>query len=88
MGTDRHHLYNYASLTGIDTTERTELSQFTDLHQLSAAAQEAMSWANAVGLINGKGNGILDPVGSATRAEMAAVLVRLAALAQKYQENL
>ena len=81
-------LHNYASLTGMDTTKRNELSQFTDLAQLSAGAQEAMSWANAVGLISGKGDGILDPAGSATRAEMAALLVRFAALAQKQEENL
>ena len=80
-------LHNYANLIGMDTTGRNELTQFTDLDQLSAGAQQAMSWANAVGLISGKGNGILDPAGSATRAEMAALLVRFAAMAQTRQEN-
>lgn len=74
-------LHNYANLIGMDTAARNDLSQFTDLDQLSAEAQQAMSWANAVGLISGKGDGILDPVGSATRAEMAALLVRFATLA-------
>lgn len=36
-----------------------------------------MSWAVGIGLINGKGNGNLDPTGTATRAEIAAILQRL-----------
>ena len=35
-----------------------------------------MSWAVGSGLISGKGNGVLDPQGTATRAEVAAILAR------------
>ena len=48
-----------------------------DTDQISAYAQEAMSWANAVGLFSGKGDGIMDPQGVATRAEVAAMMARL-----------
>lgn len=76
-------LYNYARLTGMDTAPRSDLTQFIDLEQLSSGAQEAMSWASSVGLINGCGDGTLNPAGTASRAEMAAFLVRFAALAEK-----
>lgn len=36
----------------------------------------ALKWAVENGIINGKGNGILDPQGKATRAEVAAMLMR------------
>ena len=36
-------------------------------------AEQAMAWAVSQKLISGKGNGILDPDGTATRAEVAAI---------------
>ena len=35
-----------------------------------------MVWANGAGLITGKGGGVLDPKGKATRAQAAAILQR------------
>ena len=35
-----------------------------------------MHWAVEQGVVNGKGNGVLDPKGSAVRAEAAAMLMR------------
>ena len=35
-----------------------------------------MQWAVAAGIITGKGNGILDPKGNATRAEIATIMMR------------
>ena len=35
---------------------------------------EAMAWAAGAGLISGKGGGILDPQGAATRGEAAVIL--------------
>ena len=69
-------LMRYSAYKGIDTSRRADLSQFTDSAQISAEATEAMSWAYAEGLINGKGNGILDPQGQSTRAEVAAIVSR------------
>lgn len=57
-------------------TERGDLDQFSDKNAISTYALQPMSWASAVGLINGKGGGILDPGGHATRAEVAAILQR------------
>ena len=49
---------------------------FTDSDQAGKWALEALRWAVEQGMINGKGNGVLDPAGKATRAEIAAMLMR------------
>ena len=74
-------LYRYASLKGIDVSASDPLSGFTDAGSVSAYAHDAMRWAVGSGLITGKGNGILDPLGSATRAESAAILMRFCQIA-------
>ena len=51
-----------------------DLSGFADAGEISPWAQDAMKWAVGIGLMNGKGGGILDPQGTATRAEVAAML--------------
>ena len=70
-------MMRYAQYLGLETQERADLSGFVDADQISAYAQEAMSWASAVGLLSGKGDGIMDPQGVATRAEVAAMMARL-----------
>lgn len=47
---------------------------FTDADKVSDWAETAMRWAVDKKIINGKGGGILDPGGLATRAEVAQVL--------------
>ena len=47
---------------------------FADAHRASNWALEALRWATENGIINGKGGGILDPTGQATRAETAQML--------------
>lgn len=69
-------LYNYAKFKGYDTSTSGDVSAFTDSTEISAEARTALSWAVGAGLLNGKGNGILDPQGSATRAEIATVMER------------
>ena len=49
---------------------------FADADQISGYAEDAMLWATKAGIIGGKGNGQLDPKGYATRAEVAAMLMR------------
>ena len=66
--------YNYAKFKGYNITANGDLSAFTDAGDISAWAQEAIKWAVGSGLMNGKGNGIIDPKGTATRAEVAAML--------------
>lgn len=70
-------LYNYAKFMGYDVSDTAALSGFNDSSQISAWAQDAMRWAVGAGLIGGKGGGKLDPDGTATRAEIAAILQRL-----------
>ena len=69
-------LYRYAQNCGYDTTARADLSGYTDAAKISAYAQEAMSWANAMGLVNGRTATSLAPNGTATRAEVAAIFHR------------
>ena len=69
-------LYRYAKLKGYDTSKSNKLDSFKDADRVSSWAVEAMQWANAEGLINGKSNSMLDPQGKATRAETAAILMR------------
>lgn len=70
-------LYRYAKLDG-ELTATGDLSQFTDSDKVSSFAWEAMSWAVGEGIVSGKGNGLLDPTGPATRAEVASMLRRFA----------
>ena len=65
---------NYANYKGYDVTAAGGLSGFTDAGEISPWAQDAVKWAVGIGLMNGKGGGILDPQGTATRAEVAAML--------------
>lgn len=51
------------------------LGHFTDAEQISGYAQTALAWANENSIVNGKGEGILDPQGNATRAEAAQMLM-------------
>ena len=48
--------------------------RFTDSNKISVWASTPLAWANAEGLINSKGDGILDPGGNALRCEVAAIL--------------
>lgn len=70
-------LYRYAQTIGINTDQKGDLSSFSDNADVSSWAQDAMSWAVGAGLINGKTNGKLDPAGNTTRAEVAAILMRM-----------
>lgn len=71
-------LYNYAHSKGYDVSARADLTAFPDAASVSGWAEEALSWANAAGLINGTvrdGQTILDPQGSASRAQIAMILM-------------
>ena len=71
-------LYNYAHSKGYDVSARADLTAFPDAGSVSGWAKNALSWANAAGLINGTvrdGQTILDPQGSASRAQVAMILM-------------
>ncbi|WP_158602436.1 S-layer homology domain-containing protein [Cohnella endophytica] len=69
-------LYRYAQQNNLDITLTGDLSGFADKDKISDWATESMKWAVGKGLLSGKGNGMIDPSGTATRAEIAAILMR------------
>lgn len=70
-------LYRMAQFLGWDRTGSPDaLDGFTDRDAVHDWAKDAMRWAVRTGIVAGKGNAILDPTGTATRAEVAAMLVR------------
>ena len=69
-------LYRYAQDQGYDTSARADLSGYSDAGLVSSYATEALSWANATGLITGTTGTTLSPKGSATRAQVATILSR------------
>lgn len=68
--------FRYADYKGCDMNAKGELDKFRDAGQVSDYARAAMQWAVGSGLIQGKPDGVLDPQGTATRAEIAAMLHR------------
>ena len=68
-------LYRYAKQKGYDVSKSAALTAFSDADKVSGYASEAMQWAVAEGLLQGS-NGKLDPQGSATRAQVATILMR------------
>ena len=68
-------LYRYAKQKGYDVSRSAALTAFSDADKVSGYAAEAMQWAVAEGLLQGS-NGKLNPQGSATRAQVATILMR------------
>lgn len=68
-------LYRYAQLKGYDVTEKADLTGYTDSTAISGYAVEAMQWANANGIVNGMTETALAPQGTATRAQVATMLM-------------
>jgi len=69
-------LLHYAALKKYDTSASGDLSAYTDAASVSPYALPAMKWANAAGLVTGRTASELAAGGTATRAEVAAVLMR------------
>lgn len=77
-------LYKYANQNGYDmTTDDGKIDFYSDAKEVSGWAKQQMNWAITGGIISGKGSGgnlaeyKLDPRGTATRAECAAMIVKL-----------
>lgn len=69
-------LMNYAAWKGEDVSARADLSGYNDAASVSSWAAETVQWAVAEGLISGMPGNLLEPQGSATRAQVAAILER------------
>lgn len=67
-------------IRGIDVSGNGDFSGFADASEVAFWAQEAMAWAVDMGLIHGTDEGKLVPNSGATRAEVAVLLQRFAAL--------
>ena len=74
-------IYRYAAYKGYDVTAGgMALQEYTDYEDISEYAVNALAWAVSEGLVNGMGDNTLQPVGTATRAQTATILMR-------YSEN-
>lgn len=67
-------LYNYAAYKGYDVSATNDLAQFSDAAQVSSWAADVVKWAVGADLLHGVGDDKLAPTGTATRAEVAAIL--------------
>lgn len=68
--------YRYADYKGYDLTVKGNLDKFKDADEITDYAKTAMQWAVGSDLVKGKSGNLLDPQGTATRAEIAAMLHR------------
>ena len=68
-------LYKYAQMYHYNTLVRADLSAFADGDSVSPWAAESMSWAVASGLMSGRTGNLLAPTGTATRAEIAQIMM-------------
>lgn len=69
-------LYRYGQYKGWDLSAVGATGQFTDWNDSHTWARQALTWAVGEGLLQGKGQGRLDPLGQASRAQVAAMLHR------------
>lgn len=68
--------YRYAAYWGFDTARRAALDGYRDAASISDYAKEPMAWAVARELLNGTSPTTVSPTEGATRAQIAAVLIR------------
>ena len=70
-------LYRYAASKGYDTDlDSVEIQNFADYDDISEYAEEALVWAVDAGIMRGTSSNTLSPGGSATRAQVATILMR------------
>ena len=69
-------LYRYAESMGYDVSASVDLSGFPDAGDIQSYATQALSWAVAEGLLQGFEDDSLQPGGTATRAQIATILMR------------
>lgn len=73
-------LYRWAEYKGVDTSATDDLGAFKDADSVSNYAATAVRWAVAQGLLDGTEDELLQPKGTATRAQIAAII-------QRFNEN-
>jgi flagellin-like hook-associated protein FlgL len=70
-------IFNYLNYIEAYYEVTADYRDFADEDDIADYAKSAIQNLNKLGIINGKGNNIIDPKGNATRAEVAAMLHRL-----------
>ena len=73
-------LYRYAKCKGYNVKAVADLSEFSDSDRISTFALDAFKWAIGNGIINGTSENMLSPKDGATRAQLAAILMRAATM--------
>lgn len=68
-------LFGYAKSKSYDVSASGDITAFTDGAAISDWAKDSVQWAVGAKLLSGKGGAILDPKGTATRAEVAQILM-------------
>jgi hypothetical protein len=71
-------LMNYAKYKSYNVTKTTPLKAYADVASVDSWASDAMAWAVAEGLVTGTTTTTLAPTGTATRAQVATILIRFA----------
>lgn len=75
-------LYRYAQYRHYNTSAgaNTNILSYYDANHISEYAFSALQWVCGEGIVDGTGNGYLSPQGQATRAQLAAMLMRFCTL--------
>ena len=69
-------MHRYAKYMEYDTSEVVDIKQYPDANMVSDYAVEGMQWAVGSGLIKGTADNRLNPLGNASRAEAATIIMR------------
>lgn len=69
-------LYRYANHKGLDTTKAASISDFSDADEISEYAADSFGWAFENGIVKGTSDSTLSPKNAASRAQVAAILMR------------
>lgn len=73
-------LYRYAAQSGQSSGQKGDLSRFSDGASVASWAKDAMEWATGVTLISGTGTGALQPQDTASRSQVAQILLQFSKL--------
>lgn len=80
-------LYRYAGSIGYACSESNSLNAYTDRGAITGYAQPAFRWAVGAGVISGVSSTRLDPASTATRAQVASIMMRFVALMDDDPDN-
>ena len=69
-------IYRFAKMQGYDISDMADISSFEDTDEVSDFARDAIAWANKKELVNGTSDKTLSPKDTATRAQVATILMR------------